>query len=161
MVQEVVEAKRKQTGIDHKLYIFAKSSDDPNSRDGGFDGHVQDYVPVTAPDEARYLALSPQQKKDIKQMFEDGAMVVALDDIFSTGATLEAIDKLLKQIGVIVAKRFAVGEEKLAKLVEFDGDQLVWEVNDDDDEQKLEVETAFILPLFEGEDVQKIIERRK
>lgn len=158
MVQEVVEAYRKQTGIDHKLFIFAKSSDDPSSSDGGFDGHVQDYVPVTAPDETRYLALSPQQETEIAQMVEDGAMVVALDDIFSTGATLEAIDKLLGKIGVKVNKRFAVGAEIPAEVVEIRNDVVLWKPKAGHSNQGLEVQTAFTLPLFQGMDVATIIE---
>ena len=150
----------RSTGLDHQLFILEKSEDDPKDRDGGYDGHVQEFMPVTAPrDESRHLALSPKQETEIKQMVEDGAIVVSLDDIFSTGKTLTAIDELLMQIGVNVSHRFAVGAEVPATLVDIRGDELVWEPKEVVGEPKVEVETAFTIPLFAGEDVITIMER--
>jgi hypothetical protein len=157
MVREVVEAYRTKTGIDHTLFILEKSENDPNLRDGGFAGHVQAYVPVTVPDEIRYLSSTPEQEAIIKQEVEDGAVVVSLDDIFSTGETLLAIDKLLGQIGVPVSHRFAVGTEVPAVLIERQGDELVWKPDDSVEAPEMDVKTAFALPLFAGEDVTKII----
>jgi hypothetical protein len=158
--RQAVSEFSRSTGQDHKLFVLDKSSDNPNDHEDGYDGHVQDYVPVTAPrDETRYLAMSREQEEEIRQEIENGAIVVVIDDILSTGKTFEAIEELIKKIGVPVHSRFAVGAEKRARLIDIDGDQLIWEANDGDDEPKLEVKTAFVLPLFEGNDVIKIIER--
>ncbi len=159
MAREVVAAYCQKTGMDHTLFILEKSADDPRERDGGFDGHVQAYIPVTSPpDEPRHLALSLEQEKEIKQEIENGAIVVVLDDILSTGATIEAIEKLLEKIGALVYARFAVGVEYPAELVEKQEDIVIWRKKDLP-EPKLEVQTAFALPLFEGSDVAIIRER--
>lgn len=159
MVQEVVEAYRKQTGIDHQLFIFEKSAKDPSLRQGGFDGQVQDYIPVTSPDTPRFLAMTAEQEVEIKQAVDAGAVVVVLDDIVSTGATLEAIETLLRHIGVSVEQRLAVGAEYPAELVEKQGDRVVWRPKTGLPKPKLEVQTAFVLPLFAGEDAVTIMER--
>ena len=160
--RQAVSEFSRSTGLDYRLLVFEKSEDDPRKRIDGYDGHVQDYVPVTTTrDKPRYLAMSRKQEEEIRQEIENGAIVVVIDDILSTGKTFKAIEELLKKIKAAVHTRFAVGAEKRARLIEIDGDRLIWEANDDGDEPKLEVVTAFDLPLFEGEDVSKIIERSK
>ena len=155
--RQAVSKFSRSTDQQHKLFVFDKSPDDPRKLKDGYDGHVQDYVPVTTTrDKPRYLAMSRKQEEEIRQEIENGAIVVVIDDILSTGKTFEAIEELLKKIKVAVHARFAVGAEKRARLVEIDGDTLVWEAKDDAKAPKLEVVTAFALPLFEGEDARLI-----
>ncbi len=158
--RQAVSEFSRSTGLEHRLLVFDKSEDDPRVREDGYDGHVQEYVPVTAKrNNPRYLAMSLGQEDEIRQEIENGAIVVVIDDILSTGNTFVAIEELLKKIKVAVHARFAVGAEKRARLVKIEGNRLIWEVNDEAEVPKLAVETAFVLPLFEGEDVNKIIER--
>lgn len=161
MTAEVVEICRQKTGIDHQLHVFEKFEDDPRLRDDDWEGHVQDYIPVTSPDAPRFLAMTAEQEVEIKQAVDVGAVIVILDDIVSTGATLEAIETLLRHIGVGVEQRLAVGAEYPAELVEIRDRKVVWKQKQGLPKPKLEVQTAFVLPLFEGEDVVTIMERYK
>lgn len=64
----------------------------------GENGQFHDYYPITSPDKAKYMGVTLNQIEDINQSVEQGKSITLIDDVYSSGATIQEMIKLLKEI---------------------------------------------------------------
>lgn len=64
----------------------------------GNNGRVNDYYPITSPDKPKYMGITIHQIEEIKQSIEQGQSITLVDDVYSSGATIKEMIKLLQEI---------------------------------------------------------------